>query len=74
MSQEVMTFDIPEKLLKASDVARILNISRALSYRLLQQGEIPVVRINRAVRIRPADLEIFIQKRLSSDLDITTSK
>ena len=69
MSQEAMTFDIPKRLLKASDVARILNISRALSYRLLQQGEIPVVRINRAVRVRPADLESFIQKSLNGGFD-----
>ena len=70
MNQEVMNFYIPEKLLKASDVARILNISRALSYRLMQQGEIRVVRINRAVRVRPADLEHFILNCLSSDLDL----
>ena len=69
MSQEPTILDIPDKLLKASDVAQILSISRALSYRLLQQGEIPVVRINRSVRVRPADLERFIQKRLSGDFD-----
>ena len=62
MSQENVTFEIPENLLKANDVARILNISRALSYRLFQQGEIPIVRINRAVRVRPTDLEQFIQR------------
>ena len=51
-----------EQLLKASDVARILNVSRALAYRLIQQGDIPVVRINHAVRVKPSDLEVFIQK------------
>lgn len=49
-----------EKLLKANDVARILNVSRALAYRLIQQGEIPVIRIRHAVRVKPSDLEIFI--------------
>ena len=48
-------------LYKASDVARILNISRALAYRLMQNGDIPVVRVNHAVRVLPADLEQFIQ-------------
>ncbi len=49
------------RLLKAGDVSRILNISRALAYRLLQNGSIPVVRINQAVRVKPSDLDAFIQ-------------
>ena len=49
-----------EKLLKANDVARILNISRAMTYRLIQQGEIPVIRIRHAVRVKLSDLESFI--------------
>jgi len=51
-----------ERLLKADDVSRILNISRALAYRLLKQGEIPTVRINHAVRVKPADLEEYIKR------------
>ena len=51
-----------ERLLKASDVSRILNISRALAYRLLRQGEIPTVRICHAVRVKSADLEEYIQR------------
>jgi excisionase family DNA binding protein len=52
-----------ERLLKAVDIARILNISKALAYRLIQQGDIQVVRINHAVRIKPSDLEAFIRQR-----------
>jgi len=51
-----------ERLLKARDVARILNISRALAYRLIQTREIPAVRINHAVRVKPSDLEVYIRK------------
>jgi len=69
MSQEPMASDHPEKLLKAVDVAEILNISRALSYQLLQNGDIPTVRINRAVRVRPIDLEGYIRKRLNRSAD-----
>jgi len=69
MSQEPMASDHPEKLLKAVDVAEILNISRALSYQLLQNGDIPTVRINRAVRVRPKDLEGYIRKRLNRSND-----
>ena len=53
---------IQEKLLKANDVAEILNISRALSYRLLKNGDIPTVRIRGTVRVMPTDLEEYIQK------------
>ena len=51
-----------ERLLKASDIARILNVSKAFAYRLIQQDEIPVVQINHAVRVKPSDLEVFIQR------------
>ena len=52
---------LEERLMKATDVARILNISRALSYRLLESGQIPVVRINRTVRVKPSDLKRYIE-------------
>ena len=51
-----------ERLLKAADVARILNISKAMAYRLIQQREIPVVRISHAVRVKPSDLETYIKR------------
>ena len=51
-----------ETLLKATDIAKILNISRALAYRLLQKGDIPVIRIKNAVRVKPSDLESYIAK------------
>jgi excisionase family DNA binding protein len=49
-------------LLRAIEVAQVLKISRASAYRLIQQGTIPSVRINHAVRVRSCDLEAFIQK------------
>ena len=55
-----------ERLLKADDVSRILNISRALAYRLLRQGEIPTVRISHAVQVKPADLEEYIKRSRNS--------
>jgi excisionase family DNA binding protein len=50
------------KLLKASEVARRLNISRSLAYRLIQQNLIPSVRINQSVRVQPADVEEYIRR------------
>ena len=55
------------RLLKASDVAKYLNISIALAYRLMQKGEIPVIRIHKSVRVREADLEEFIFQQRSSN-------
>jgi excisionase family DNA binding protein len=49
-------------LLKAADIARILNISKALAYRLIRKREIPVVRICHAVRVKPSDLEDYVNR------------
>jgi excisionase family DNA binding protein len=55
---------IPKKLLKASQVAERLNISKALAYRLMQTGDLPCVQINTARRVRPQDLEEYIEDNL----------
>ena len=49
-------------LLKAKDVAEILQISRAMAYNLMQRGEIPTVRIGKARRVRPEDLIEYIER------------
>lgn len=53
------------RLLNAAAVAERLGISVALAYRLMQQGQLPAVRINRAVRVRAEDLEAFILQNRS---------
>jgi excisionase family DNA binding protein len=53
------------ELLKPSDVAARLQVSRALVYRLMQKNKIPVVRINKTVRVRACDLEEYISKSWS---------
>lgn len=57
-----------QQLLKPSDVARILNISRSLSYRLLENGDIPTVRINTAVRVKSVDLFNYIEQSIHKSL------
>jgi len=52
-------------LLKATDVAEILNISRAMAYRLMQTREIPTGRIGKARRVRSVDLHKYIDKNLT---------
>jgi len=56
---------LPEKLLRASDVAEILNISKSLAYQLMQQGKIRTVVIQAARRVRPEDLKTFIEENLN---------
>ncbi|MFO7942998.1 MAG: helix-turn-helix domain-containing protein [Anaerolineales bacterium] len=58
----------PATLLKASEVAESLNISKAFAYKLMNQGTIPSVQIGYAKRVRPQDLHEFIRNNLSSDI------
>ncbi len=52
------------RLLKATDVANMLNVSRSFAYQLLETGQIPTVRIGHALRVRIQDLEAFIEASL----------
>jgi len=63
------TFDGIRKLLRAQDVAFILNISRSYAYLLMQTGQLPTVRIGRSLRARIEDVETFIQANCNSAWD-----
>ena len=52
------------RLLKGQEVAQILNVSKALAYRLMAQGQLPTVKLGRSVRVRPEDLEEFVATHL----------
>ncbi len=49
-----------EQLLKGSDVAEYLSISRSKAYGLMKSGDIPTVKFGRSVRVRIEDIEHFI--------------
>jgi len=66
MNDGIEMMNHPEKLMKAMDVAEILNISRAFAYRLMQQGQIRTIKIGNARRVHPADLRLFIENNVSS--------
>ena len=55
-----------DSLLKAADVAEILNISKSMAYRLMQTREIPTVCIGNAKRVRPVDLHNYISTNLTA--------
>lgn len=48
-------------LLKAKEVAEILQISRAMAYNVMLRGEIPTVKIGKCRRVRPGDLVKYIE-------------
>jgi excisionase family DNA binding protein len=52
-------------LLKPREAARALAISERTLWELTKRGKIPHVRIGRAVRYAPADLEAWIESRKS---------
>jgi excisionase family DNA binding protein len=54
-----------EPLLRAREVAVILNISRAYAYLLMQRGELRTVVIGKTKRVRSQDLEGFIRANLT---------
>lgn len=53
-----------EPLVDTAEMARVLGIGRTLAMQLLRAREIPCVRIGRAVRIRPADIRAWIDRRV----------
>jgi len=53
------------RLLKNDEVAEILQISRSMAYALMKRGDIPTVRIGTSVRVRPEDLEKYIEENVS---------
>jgi len=61
LNELVMNLQEGVPLLKATEVADILNISRSLVYRLIHTGEIPSIRINQAVRVHQDDLYSYIE-------------
>lgn len=54
------------KLLKPTEVAELLNISKSFAYRLLQSGNIPTIHLGKSVRVRMADLENFIKSNVKN--------
>jgi excisionase family DNA binding protein len=55
-----------ERLLRASEVAETLNVSKAFVYQLMQKGLIRTVRIGASRRIRMGDLLRFIEENTVS--------
>ncbi len=53
-----------DRLLKVSEVAQILGVSRSQVYEMLSQGELPGVRIGTSVRVPVGRLQLWIRNRV----------
>ncbi|MBI3945997.1 MAG: helix-turn-helix domain-containing protein [Armatimonadetes bacterium] len=62
-----------DRLLRAEEVAEILNVKRACAYRLMQHEVLPVVRLNRAVRVPKSELERWIREHTERERARVTS-
>ena len=54
------------QLLTAREVSQILRLGHSTVYQLLQRGDLPCVRFGRSVRVRPKDLEEFIETKVTN--------
>ena len=50
-------------LLRAEEVAKLLSLGRSTIFQMLARGELPAVRVGRAVRIPRSALEEWIRQR-----------
>lgn len=55
-------------LLKVPDVARLAGLGLTKTYQLISHGELPVVRLGRAVRVPRAALIAWIEARVEGGL------
>ena len=51
-------------LLRLSEVAARLGLGRSTIYELIQRGELPVIRVGRAVRVPVVALERWVERRI----------
>ncbi len=63
MSTAVQTPETVRLLLRVPEVAQMTGLADSYVWRLIQRGELPVVKIGRATRIRHDDLDRFIEER-----------
>jgi len=49
-----------DKLLKGSEVAERLSVSRSKAYQLMKSNQLPTIKIGKNVRVRNEDLEDYI--------------
>ncbi len=60
-SKPIDAVDAPTlRLLRIEEIADRLSVSRSMAWKLIALGQLRSVRIGRAVRVRPQDLEDYV--------------
>jgi len=67
---KVIKRDTQPLLLHADEAAALLNLGRSTVYRLMASGELPTVRVGRAVRIPRGGLLRWIAKQTGEPADL----
>jgi excisionase family DNA binding protein len=52
----------PVELLTVQEVADVLRVSTMTVYRLLKSGALPALRVGKGYRIRPTDLQSYLDR------------
>lgn len=60
--------DTDEMILTVPEAAGLLRLSRAFTYQLVAEGELPALRLGRRVLIPRSALERFIEQRSSATM------
>lgn len=55
-------------LLKASEIAEILNVSKSFVYKVISEGTLKSIRLGKSKRVQYSDLLSFIEE-LNPDID-----
>ncbi len=65
------TFSTPEGLLTIREACGLLKVSRSTFWKLRNEHNLPVVRVGGLPRIRPSDLERWIQRHVEGNGEAT---
>jgi excisionase family DNA binding protein len=52
-------------VLRVQEVAELLDVNRATVYLMVRRGELPHVRVAKAIRVARADVEAYVSERVS---------
>ena len=55
--------DDEQKFISLNDLQEILGIGRTKAYDLVASGELPAIRVGRAIRVRLADLNRWAERQ-----------
>ena len=60
----------PRLLLRVPEVAKALGLGRTKVYELIETGELPVIRLGRAVRVSVTALQKWVEGRDKQNLSV----